>query len=192
MKLPPFDKLMNNYPFNQSVVALKTMIGGGANDTNAPPQGQWLGGATGDTCTLRMSRAFNYGGALVPAHFSGLATVAGGDKLRYAFRAHEFASWVRATYGPPDIYVKSKPVSRDNFRGKAGFISFDITFGLNPDGRTRATGHIDLWDGNTFFDELNGISRPNRDFFDIADSVSLWLTPDVVCYSLALMTRRLH
>jgi hypothetical protein len=124
-----------------------------------------------------MSRAFNYAGALVPAHFHGMATVTGKDKLHYAFRAREFETWVRAAFGQPDVVVRGKPVSRDKFLGKKGFISFDITFGLNPDGRTRATGHIDLWDGKTFFDEINGISRPSRDFFNIADGVSLWLTP---------------
>ena len=34
--------------------------GGGADETNAPPSQQWLGGDHGDTCTLRMSRALNY------------------------------------------------------------------------------------------------------------------------------------
>jgi hypothetical protein len=51
---------------------------------------------------------------------------------------------------------------------------FDIVFGLNPDGRTRALGHADLWDGETFFDELSGQSNQRRDFFNIADAVSLW------------------
>ena len=54
-------------------------------------------------------------------------------------------------------------------------IVFDIIFGRNPDG-TRAMGHADLWDGETFFDEISGISSPNRDFFNIAEGVSLWLT----------------
>ncbi|WP_322045504.1 T6SS effector amidase Tae4 family protein [Paraburkholderia sp. J67] len=173
--LPPFDKLVENYPYRQSVTVLKKMIGGNADDTAS--QDQWLGGASGDTCTLRMSRAFNYGGGVIPNQAHGMATVKGSDSRRYAFRAREFDLWLRSFYGPPDIEVKGKPVSRDRFLGKKGVISFDITFGLNADQRTRATGHLDLWDGETFFDEILGVSYPTRDFFKVADGVALWLTP---------------
>jgi hypothetical protein len=175
--LPPFDKLAAHYPYKQTVLLLKKTIGGAVDDTKAAPDKQWLGGASGDTCTLRMSRAFNYSGGVIPNHAHGMETVKGGDSRCYGFRAREFDAWLRSFYGPPDVEVKGKPVSRDKFLGRTGVMSFDITFGLNADGRTRATGHVDLWDGVTFFDELNGISRPNRDFFDIANGVALWTTP---------------
>ena len=76
--------------------------------------------------------------------------------------------------GQPDIRVAGKPVSRDTFAGPKGIIIFDIRFGLNDDGVTRALGHADLWDGKTFFDEIYGISTPADDFFARADAVSLW------------------
>ena len=174
---PSFDLLVHAYPtpHNYNVHALKKLIGGGADDTNAPPSQQWLGGDHGDTCTLRMSRALNYSGIHVPANFHGMRTVGGKDKLHYAFAVQEIHAWLKKKLGPPDIYVKGKPVKRDKFLGKKGIILFDIRFGLIADGVTRALGHVDLWDGNTFFDEIAHISRPDRDFFNIADAVSLWL-----------------
>ena len=46
--LPSFDDLVKNYPTVDSVVALKKLIGGGADDTGAGVS-HWLGGANGDT-----------------------------------------------------------------------------------------------------------------------------------------------
>jgi hypothetical protein len=174
---PSFDALVKAYPNPRtwSVHAVKELIGGGADDTSAPPPQQWLGGDHGDTCTLRMSRALNYSGYPIPAHFPGLRTVKGKDKLHYAFAVQEIHAWLKKKFGPPDIYVKGKPVKRDNFLEKKGIILFDINFGLNRDGVTRALGHVDLWDGKTFYDEIVGISWPDRDFFKIAGAVSLWL-----------------
>ena len=66
-RLPPFDKLVQAYPYAQTVTAVKQLIDGGADDTREPPgPKQWLGGPTGDTCPLRMSRAFNYAGSPIP------------------------------------------------------------------------------------------------------------------------------
>lgn len=175
-RLPPFDTLVRQYPGMMSVSELKIMIGGGANDLDAPPAQQWLGGANGDTCTLRMSRTLNYSGEPVPSDFPGLATVHGSDHLNYAFRVQELHRWLPTRFGPPDIIVRGAPVARDKFLGKKGLIVFDITFGVNADGVTRALGHADLWDGKTFYDEILGTSSPQRDFFNIADAVSLWIT----------------
>jgi len=169
---PSFDELVKNYPDPRRVKLkpLKEIIGGGLTT-------DWAMNSIGDSCTLRMSRAFNYGSSYqIPAHFPGLRTLAGKDGLRYAYAVQEFHKWLKQRLGAPDLIVKGKPVSRDSFAGKKGIIIFDIVFGPNPDG-TRALGHADLWDGQTFYDELDGTSRPDRDFFNIADSVSLWICP---------------
>ena len=42
-----------------------------------------------NTCTIRMSRSFNYSGAKIPGNYPGLTTVKGKDGLRYAFRVAE-------------------------------------------------------------------------------------------------------
>ena len=44
-RLPPFDKLVENYPAAQTVTAVKQLIGGGADDTRAPPGPQQCSGA---------------------------------------------------------------------------------------------------------------------------------------------------
>ena len=111
-------------------------------------------------------------------HPAQRAGVAHSDRARspsYAFAVREFKTWVLHRFGPPDIKVAGPPVSRDKFAGHHGLIIFDIRFGNNPGQNWGATGHADLWDGSTFYDELWGISSPARDFFDIAQNVSLWL-----------------
>ena len=79
-RLPSFDALVAVYPHRETPAAIKQKIGGAIDDTHAPagPQ-QWLGGPEGDTCTIRMSRAFNYAGAVIPKVTPHLVTVAGGD-----------------------------------------------------------------------------------------------------------------
>ena len=178
LRRPSFDRLVSNYPdpIHIGVHALKMMIGGGADDT-APNVSHWLGGDHGDTCTLRMSRALNRAGFPLPPHFPHLGTVRGSDGLHYAFAVQELHAWLKLRLGAPDILVKGKPVSREKFNNRKGIIVFDIVFGLNRDGVTRAMGHADLWDGTTFFDELDGTSYPERDFFNLADAVSLWICP---------------
>ena len=172
-----FDALVDGYPspMRYSPGAVKRLIGGAVDDTKkgATP---WLGGEQGDTCTIRMSRAFNRAGHFIPAHLHFMRTVRGADGLNYAFAVQEFHRYLLLDLGEPDILVKGKPVDRQKIAGKKGVILFDINFGLNPDGQTRAMGHVDLWDGQTFFDEISGQSDPQgRDFFKIATAVSLWI-----------------
>ena len=176
---PSFDKLVATYPGPQRYSAgeVKRLIGGAIDDTAAPPAQQWPGGDQGDTCTIRMSRALNYSNVQIPPHFPGFRTARGRDGFRYGFAVQELHKWLGTRFGKPDITAKGKPVRRDAFAGKRGIIVFDIVFGLNADNRTRALGHADLWDGSTFSDEIAGISTAARDFFTIADAVSLWICP---------------
>ena len=185
MKKPNFDDLLKQYP-KAGVVDIKKLIGGAIDDTSQPTGKQWLGGAGGDTCTIRMSRALNYSGVHIPAKYPGLRTAPGRDNLHYAFAVQEMRRWLTGTFGPPDIDVRGKPVSRQPFTKDKGIILFDIRFGMNPDGQTRAMGHVDLWDSKTFFDELTGVSSPERDFFEIADGVSLWITQGTAFWPASL------
>lgn len=133
-----------------------------------------------------MSRALNYSGVHVSAKYPGLRTAPGRDHLHYAFAVQEIRLWLSATFGPPNIDVRGKPVSRQPFSQAKGILLFDIQFGLNPDGRTRAMGHVDLWDSKTFYDERTGISSTERDFFQIADRVSLWIAQGTSFWSPTL------
>ena len=168
--IPQFDVLNKNYPNFVSVETVKRLIGGGVNDLDAPPDQQWLGGASGNTCTIRLSRTLNYSGVPIPKNPEGLRTTYGADHLNYAFAMQEMRQWLTGHFGPPDIdQTGGPPISRDAFRGKKGIIAFDIHF-------SDANGHLDLWDGQTFYDEVYGMSRASHDFFDMARRVSLWLT----------------
>jgi hypothetical protein len=172
--MPSFDVLLANYLKDRVGGNIKRQIGGAIDDTHAAPKDQWLGGDDGDTCTIRMSRTLNYSGVLIPAHFPGLRTASGKDGLHYAFAVQEMRTFLTATFGQPQIESR-RPASRKVFALYKGIILFDINFGMNPDGATRAMGHVDLWDGKTFFDEAWGISTPGRDFFTMASRVSLWV-----------------
>jgi Type VI secretion system (T6SS), amidase effector protein 4 len=174
-RMPFFDTLLVNYPKYENGGDVKRLIGGSIDDTVKPKKDQWLGGENGDTCTIRMSRALNYSGIFIPVNFHGLRTARGGDGFNYAFAVQEMRVFLTTTFGQPQIEVRSKPVSREPFSQHKGIILFDINFGLNLDLRTRALGHIDLWDSRTFYDEKFLVSNAARDFFQIATRVSLWV-----------------
>jgi hypothetical protein len=168
--VPPFDVLNRNYPNFVSVETVKRLIGGALNDLDAPPNQQWLGGANGNTCTIRLSRALNYSGVPVPKNPPGMRTAVGADHRNYAFAMQEMRGWLAGHFGAPTIdQLGGPPISRGAFSGKKGIIAFDIHF-------TDANGHLDLWDGHTFYDEVYGLSHAGHDFFDMARRVSLWAT----------------
>ena len=168
--VPAFDVLNRNYPNFVSVETVKRLIGGALNDLDAPPDQQWLGGANGNTCTIRMSRTLNYSGVLIPKNPPGMRTAMGADQRNYAFAMQEMRGWLAGHFGAPTIEQSGgPPISRDAFRNKKGIIAFDIHF-------SDANGHLDLWDGNTFYDEVYGMSHEGHDFFDMARRVSLWVT----------------
>lgn len=158
--IPRFSQLLMNYP-SGSVEYVKTLIGGGV---DAP--------YINDTCAIRMSRALNYSGIAIPANAAGLYTVSGKDKKHYALRMQELKNWIQFHFGPPQI-TATRPVDRNGFVGSKGIIAFDITFGLNPDGRNRALGHLDLWDGNSYTHQ----AEDSRDYFALATKVVLWEAP---------------
>src|SRR3954451_8577242 len=63
----------------------------------------------GNTCTLRLSEAFNESGQPIPHGLPGLASVKGGDDRFYALRVAEFKRYMLQTYGEPDL-VRKPPV----------------------------------------------------------------------------------
>lgn len=169
--LPNWDAANRAYLRARKPETFKQQVGGKVDDTHSGEQ--WLT----DTCTLRLSRAFNYSGLLIPENRPGLRTVHGKDRLNYAYAVREFHQWVIGHFGKPDIESSGPPSDRTLFAGHHGLIIFNIKFANNPGMSWGATGHADLWDGNTFYDELWKISGPNRDFFQMARHVSLWLMP---------------
>ena len=140
-RFPDFQKLWDAYPNDKDPAVVKQQIGGGV---DAP----WIG----NTCAIRMSRAFNYAGdgwRIPAAHRYAdqnaeprvMNTVKGGDGLRYAYRVAELLKWLRETFGPPQLRLRKKrgdgmPAA---FAGRRGIVVF------NDCGWDDATGHVDLW-----------------------------------------------
>jgi hypothetical protein len=149
-----FVSLDSNYPKADDPEEVKKLIGGAVNAA-------WIT----NTCAIRMSRALNYSGMPLPAHFPGMNTIAGGDHKRYAFRMQELKLWVAHKFGKPtiDLSNPARGIDRDAFAGKRGIIVFDIHF-------SDANGHIDLWDGTTFIHERIA----GHDYFAMATRVVLF------------------
>ena len=94
----------------------------------------------------------------------GVAAFDNGGEIENRKRDH---SPTMTRHGP-----RRKP-ARQTWMGDAirGIITFDTHV-------TQANGHLDLSDGNTFYDEVYGMSHAGRDFFDMARRVSLWVTEE--------------
>ena len=119
-----------------------------------------------NTCAIRMSRGLNLSGVLVPKNFQGLATVKGGDGLRYALRVREMRSWFNYKFGKPDFEVKKKAGvewDRSVWAGKYGIIAFDIAF-------ADATGHLDAWLSSQYSSEYKNA----KNYYTLATKISLW------------------
>src|SRR4051794_14945035 len=118
-KLSGFERMWNAYPVpSGEAEAAKAVIGGGANV-------KWIT----NTCVLRMSRALNYGGHLIPAGLEGLATLAGADGLRYAYRVEEFRKYLVTAYGAPAFSEDRDPPWEgvpESFVGQTGVICFRV------------------------------------------------------------------
>ena len=127
-----------------------------------------------NTCAVRMSRGLNYSNLPVPARFSGLRTVKGGDDMRYAYKVADMRKWLPTNdaLGQPDLDLRKKQgedFDKTTLKDMKGIIAFDIHF-------SDATGHLDRWDGTQFSHE----SGHSTDFGDagrywaLATRITLW------------------
>ena len=94
--VPPFDMLNKNYPNFVSVERSNVSLAGAS--TTLTPRQQWLGGANGNTCTIRLSRMLNYP-VTDSKNPQGLRTTTGADHRSYAFAMLEMRGWSPATSG---------------------------------------------------------------------------------------------
>ena len=159
-KFPDFAKLWDAYP-NGEADEVKALIGGAVD-------ADWIT----NTCTIRMSRAFNYAGREWRIPFGHkyadqraapkiLNTVKGADGLRYAFRVAEFLKYLKEKFGKPQIRVfKARGEGMPaQFEGRRGIVVF------NDCGWSDATGHVDLWDKDQIKHEA---------YWEQAKEVYLW------------------
>lgn len=151
--IPSIEKLSVNYPTG-TAEEVKELIGG---KVNLP----WLT----NTCVVRVSRAFNYSGQLIPKEYDGLETAEGADGLRYAYRVEEFEAFLRKRYGTPIISAKKGQFTtaiKDALTRYKGIILFKV------DEWDDAAGHFDIW---------NGIECGTNCYFDEATAIDLWVSP---------------
>lgn len=152
-KLTGFERMWNVYPAPTGEAAdAKKAIGGAVN-------ADWIE----NTCVIRVSRSMNYAGHPIPEGLKGLATVAGKDGLRYAYRVIEMHDWLTATYGPATLAEKRAELREgppESFVGKRGILCFRV------EGWADATGHLDLWDG---------AAPRHAEYFAKSSEIKLWI-----------------
>ncbi len=146
-RVPPFQSLWDNYPDDHDPEAVKKKIGGKVD-------AKWIA----NTCTIRLSHAFNYSGQPIPNSFPGLNTVTGADGMFYAFRVREMRRYLEATYGEPSFHATG-PEAHLHAKNKRGVIMFDVR------GWNDATGHFDIW---------NGSKARHDEYFKRASAVLMW------------------
>lgn len=144
--LPPFHSLWENYPEGSSDEVKKEI--GGKVDAG------WIK----NTCTIRLSHAFNYSGHPIPRDYPGLHTVTGKDGMFYAFRVREMRKYLEATFGPPRLHASGSE-SFMAVSNKRGIIMFDVR------GWNDASGHFDVW---------NGKKARHKGYFADAHAVLMW------------------
>lgn len=144
--LPNLETMWKTYP-RETPEEVKRKLGGGVNVA-------WIK----NTCTIRLSFAFNAAGHPIPHGLAGLHTVAGADGHWYAFRVLEMRNYIEHRYGPAKYHVQGSE-ARTQLVGKKGIIMYDVP------GWSSATGHFDMW---------NGRKGCYEEFFAEAREVLLW------------------
>jgi hypothetical protein len=141
--------LWDNYPPG-TAEHVKQTIGGHVN-------AGWIT----NTCTIGLSRAFNYSGDEIrgpaAAKTFGMNVVSGADKKWYAYRVSEFHKYMVLKYGLPMV-VPGNGAIPASILNRNGVIEFIVTF-------SDATGHFDVWDGS---------KCKHEEFFSRATTVNLW------------------
>ena len=134
-------KIFPDHTLYPTLTTLFTYIGGQlASNVQVPGFGP-----TGNTCAVRMSRAFNYGAMPISAKLVAslrLHPLVGADKRPYLFRVSEMRTYIAHALG-----VASRTVTRNfntAFTGKRGIVAFEVR------GWSDASGHVALWNGSAF------------------------------------------
>jgi hypothetical protein len=145
-QLPAFQSMWDNYPPDEEPEPVKKRIGGKVN-------AGWIE----NTCTIRLSHAFNYSGHAIPNNHPSLHTVSGADGMFYAYRVREMRAYMEATFGGPKLHVAG-PEAFLAVTNKRGVIMFDVRW-------RDATGHFDIW---------NGKQARHHAYFAEARKVLMW------------------
>jgi RHS repeat-associated protein len=153
-----FSDLWKNYPRPQTYptdasgdqTSIWDLIGGKVlwNHQNNPDQ-------FSNSCAVRLSYSLNYGGITIP--FASGQTISGNDKNWYYYRITSMQKYLNSVVGTPTAYRPS--TWQQQLAGQTGIVLFNVPWG-------DASGHLDLFDGNTTVD--------GKDYSSEATQVLFW------------------
>jgi hypothetical protein len=115
-------------------------------------------GEESNSCTLRVCRGLNYGGAKIKVIDKTILYGTGGDGLKYIYRVADMIKQLGEMFGEPDITRTPADTDyRSAFEGKKGIIAFQVS------GWGDATGHVTTWEGedcgyHCYFDDNDYIN----------------------------------
>ncbi len=152
-KLPPFQKMWDNYPKSSSKDVIDLIFAGKHNY-------KWIKKNIKNTCTIRLSRALNYSGDPI-MKTTIMSVLLGNDNKWYGYRVREMRSYLESRYGSPIVSDESSSAvaRRSAVSGKQGIIIFRVR------GWEDATEHTDIWNRGTV---------RYKDYFTKAYQVQLW------------------
>lgn len=105
-------------------------------------QGRWT-----NACTVRVSHMLNKAGHKIPRQ-KGNKTVSGGNKDQYFYRVADFETYMRDTYGEPDLAIEDGSGNSFDLPPRPGLLIMDF-----PNGSF--TGHTTIWNGAGTVDGVN-------------------------------------
>ena len=172
-KIPSWEALTESYPQGESADVIQRVVGS--------PQ-SWIT----NTCALRMSYCLNKAGVKIPSFsLTGYdddpkkateQTLAGTSGFRIVYRVRSLATWFDKNFPKASvIHQKKSDETNDEdidkalaaFKGKKGIMKFDVKW-------SDATGHFDLWDGESMFETHHNNPETVRRYFGLAYTISLW------------------
>lgn len=125
-------------------------------------------GNINNACALRVSRALNYSGVIIPV-ING-QTVTGSDGKNYFLMASHLKNWLTKVFGTPDVHITAADVAlaRSSFKSMLIGIQNRGIYIMKPQSETnfQASGHATLWAG------LDCIGMHN--YFGAASDVFIW------------------
>ena len=138
MLLPSLSNLISMYP-NGSAEDVANLVGGTVKGNYFDP----TYADYKDTCAIRISRALNYAGAIIPYQGGGLdnpymekrkiRTDAGGDEKWYIYSTYDMRAYLDGKYARHKSY--SAATKESDLSSVKGIIGFGFY-------------HLDLWDGS--------------------------------------------
>ncbi len=173
IELPPFQRMWDNYP-TEPAATVATVIGGAVARNVLPSLG---GDSPWNTCTIRLSKSFNYAGDPIPRRHilqrsrdrRPMATISGDDGYQYAYRVKDMDYYLQEVYGAPDGTLslpQSGPDVLQNTAISGQQLLLIFYFQDATGGPARDANHADLWDGaNMRYN--NVVLNPNHSSFGI-------------------------